>query len=317
MNWTEIRIYLAAREAERVAGIANMTVPYGLYIEDYSDLEESARAIAHIDLIDDDLIAKDRSQAILHLYISPEDNPREAIAFLEERLKAEGIAYRLESVLIAESDWADNWKRYFHPIEIGNRLAVCPSWETYDNPDGRQVLTIDPGAAFGTGTHDTTKLCLTVLDEICRTGDTLLDVGCGSGILALSALLLGCESACGVDIDALAVKVARENAALNGLSDRAAFVCGDLVEAVSGCYDIVCANIVADVIIKLCDSVLPFLKDDGLLVCSGIIDTRESDVAAKLNEVGLRIQKRMESGGWVALVCEKERDGCLNLKNSD
>ena len=308
MNWTEIRIEIASRDAERAADIANMVVPYGLYIEDYSDLEESTRAIAHIDLIDEALIAKDRTIAVLHIYVSPEDNPREAVAYLEERFSSEGIGYRLDEATVAESDWADNWKRYFHPIEIGERLAIRPSWETYENAGGRRVLTIDPGAAFGTGTHDTTKLCLTVLERVCRTGDALLDVGCGSGILALSALVLGCETACGVDIDPLAVKVARENAALNGLADRSAFICGDLVEAVTGQYDVVCANIVADVIIKLCESVTPFLKEDGLFVCSGIIDTREADVTAKLHETGFTVKERMESGGWVAIVCEKERN---------
>ena len=284
-----------------------MAVPYGLYIEDYSDLEEAALSIAHIDLIDDELIAKDRTRAILHLYISPEENPMEAISFLEERYRSVGIDYAIEKSSVKESDWSDNWKQYFKPLEIGNRLAVCPSWESYENRDGRHVLTIDPGAAFGTGAHDTTRLCLTVLDRLCRPGQTLLDVGCGSGILAISALLLGCDSAVGVDIDPLAVKVAKENASLNGLSDRTEFVCGDLVEAVTGQYDLVCANIVADVIIQLCDSVLPFLKDEGLFLCSGIIDSRESDVLEKLEQVGLRVRDRAESGGWVALVCEKGR----------
>lgn len=307
MNWTEIKIRIPCADAGRAADIANMAVPYGLYIEDYSDLEEAALSIAHIDLIDDELIAKDRTRAILHLYISPEENPMEAISFLEERYRSVGIDYAIEKSSVKESDWSDNWKQYFKPLEIGNRLAVCPSWESYENRDGRHVLTIDPGAAFGTGAHDTTRLCLTVLDRLCRPGQTLLDVGCGSGILAISALLLGCDSAVGVDIDPLAVKVAKENASLNGLSDRTEFVCGDLVEAVTGQYDLVCANIVADVIIQLCDSVLPFLKDEGLFLCSGIIDSRESDVLEKLEQVGLRVRDRAESGGWVALVCEKGR----------
>ena len=307
MNWTEIQIGVPVADADRAADIAHMVVPYGLYIEDYSDLEEASLAIAHIDLIDEDLVAKDRSRAILHLYISPEENPMEAIAFLEERYRSVGIDYTLDRGLIQESDWSENWKQYFKPLEIGTRLAVCPSWETYENRDGRQVLTIDPGAAFGTGAHDTTRLCLGVLDRICRPGQTLLDVGCGSGILAISALLLGCDSAVGVDIDALAVKVAKENARRNGLEERTKFVCGDLVETVSGRFDLICANIVADVIIQLCDSVLPFLKEDGRFVCSGILDSREGDVLAKLEQVGLRVCERAESGGWVALVCEKGR----------
>ncbi len=307
MDWTEIKIKVNSADTERASDIANMVVPYGIYIEDYTDLEEMALEIAHIDLIDEELVAKDRSVAFVHIYINPEENPLEAIAFLSERYSAEGIEHSIEHNYVKESDWAENWKKYFKPLEIGNRLAVCPSWESYDNKDGRTVLSIDPGAAFGTGAHDTTRLCLSVLDRICADGQTILDVGCGSGILAISALLLGCDKAVGVDIDPLAVKVAKENASLNGLADRCEFTCGDLVEAVKGQYDIVCANIVADVIIMLCDDVLPFIKDDGVFVCSGIIDTREQDVVAKLSKIGLRIRDRYTSGGWVALVCEKER----------
>ncbi len=307
MDWTEIVIKINSNDTERASDIANMVVPYGIFIEDYTDLEEMAQEIAHIDLIDKELIARDRSVAYIHIYINPEESPLESIAYLTERYTAEGIEHTIEQGFVKESDWAENWKKYFKPIEIGDRLAVCPTWENYDNSAARKVLSIDPGAAFGTGTHDTTKLCLTVLDKICTEGQSILDVGCGSGILALSALLLGCDEAVGVDIDSLAVKVAKENALLNRLDSRCEFACGDLVEAIQGQYDIVCANIVADVIIMLCDSVLPFIKDDGVFVCSGIIDTREQDVLQKLSQIGLRVRDRYTSGGWVALVCEKER----------
>ncbi len=306
MNWTELKIYISSADTEAAGDIANMTVPYGIYIEDYTDLEEMALEIAHIDLIDSELRARDKSTAIIHIYISEEDNPFEAVAYLTERYNAVGIEHRIDTVAVKEADWADNWKKYFKPIEVGTRLAVCPSWEQYDNNDERTVIGIDPSAAFGTGTHDTTRLCLNVLDKYCSAGKTILDIGSGSGILSIAAVMLGCESAVGVDIDAMAVKVAKENAELNNVADRTEYVCGNLTEKINGKFDIVCANIVADVIISLCDSVLDFISDEGMFICSGIIDTREADVLNKLSEIGLKVCERFESAGWVALVCRKD-----------
>ncbi|MBQ2705027.1 MAG: 50S ribosomal protein L11 methyltransferase [Clostridia bacterium] len=305
MDWTEIKIRINSADTEHASDIANMVVPYGIYIEDYTDLEEMSLEIAHIDLIDEELKSRDRSVAYIHIYVSPEENPFEAVAYLSERYSAVGIDNQIETVSVNESEWADNWKKYFKPIEIGNRLAICPSWEQYDNPQGRVVLNIDPGAAFGTGAHDTTRLCLGVLDRYCGDNKTILDVGSGSGILSISALLLGCSTAVGVDIDPMAVKVAEENAVLNNVQSRVEYVCGDLVEKISGKYDIVCANIVADIIISLCDNVCDFMADNGLFICSGIIDTREADVLEKLSKTGLSVVERFESGGWVALVCKR------------
>jgi len=200
MNWTEITVSVPQEYTDSAAAIANMTVPYGIYIEDYSDLEIAAWEIAHIDLIDEDLIAKDRSNSVIHIYISECDNAAEALEFLKERLAAEKIPFEVGAVGVDDKDWNENWKKYFHPIEVGNRLAVVPSWEEYDNKDNRVILSIDPGAAFGTGTHATTSLCLNILDECVKTGDKVLDIGCGSGILAIASILLGAENALGVDI---------------------------------------------------------------------------------------------------------------------
>ncbi len=306
MNWTELKIYINSADTDAAGDIANMTVPYGIYIEDYTDLEEMALEIAHIDLIDEQLRARDKTTSVIHIYISQEDNPLEAVAYLRERYNAVGIEHRIETEAVSEADWADNWKKYFKPIEVGSRLAVCPSWEQYNNADMRTVIGIDPGAAFGTGTHDTTRLCLNVLDKYCADGKTVLDIGSGSGILSIAAVMLGCSRAVGVDIDAMAVKVAKENAELNGVSDRTEYLCGNLTEQINGKFDIVCANIVADVIISLCDNVLDFIKDGGMFICSGIIDSREQDVLNKLGEIGLEACERFESAGWVALVCRKD-----------
>ena len=201
MNWTEITVSVPNEFKDTAAAIANMTVPYGIYIEDYSELEKDALEIAHIDLIDEELIKRDRENSIIHIYISECDNAAESLEFLKERLTAENIPFTASSLGVDDSDWNENWKKYFHTIEIGEKLAVVPSWEKYENTDNRTVLQIDPGAAFGTGTHATTSLCLNILDRCVAPGAKVLDIGCGSGILAIASVLLGADSALGVDID--------------------------------------------------------------------------------------------------------------------
>lgn len=302
MNWTEITVSVPGEHTDSAAAIANMTVPYGIYIEDYSDLETAAWEIAHIDLIDEELIAKDRNNSVIHIYISECDNAAEALEFLKERLTAEGIPFEVGSVGVDDKDWNENWKKYFHPIEVGKKIAVVPSWEEYDNKDNRVILSIDPGAAFGTGTHATTSLCLNVLDECVKKGDTVLDIGCGSGILAIASILLGAEKALGVDIDAQSVKTANENAEINAISDKAEFIVGDLADKVSGKYDIICANIVADVIIKLLPDVAQFMKKDAILIISGIIDIRKDDVIASVKANGFEIAKEEYRDNWCAFV---------------
>ena len=186
-KWTEITVTVDTKDIETAGNIANMVVPYGIYIEDYSALEEETMEIAHIDLIEASLLQKDRTKGIIHIYISPEENPAEAVSFLEERLQSAGIAYTLGTDLCAMEDWVNNWKKYFHSTEIGKRLTIVPSWEKYDNRENRVLLHIDPGAAFGTGTHATTSLCLELLQDYIKDGSKMLDIGCGSGILAIAS----------------------------------------------------------------------------------------------------------------------------------
>ncbi len=305
MNWTEITVSVPLEYTDTAAAIANMTVPYGIYIEDYSDLETAAVEIAHIDLIDEELIKRDRNNSIIHIYVSECDNAAESLEFLKERLNAENIPFTAGSVGVEDSDWNENWKKYFHTIEIGEKLAVVPSWEEYENPDNRTVLSIDPGAAFGTGTHATTSLCLSILDECVVSGVKVLDIGCGSGILAIASVLLGAEKALGVDIDAQSVKTAKENAEINGITDKTEFIVGDLADKVTGKYNIVCANIVADVIIKLLPDVSEFMTDDGILIVSGIIDIRKDDVLAAVSENGFKVEAEAYRENWCAFVLKQ------------
>lgn len=302
MDWTEVRLTVPAADTDRAAAIANMTVPYGLYIEDYSDLEEGAREIAHIDLIDEALLARDRDHAVLHIYISPEEPPAEALAFLRDRLAAAGIPHELASDTVHEEDWANNWKQYFKPLPVGERLLICPTWETPGESGARRVLSIDPGMAFGTGGHATTRLVLETLETHITPHTALLDVGCGSGILSIAALLLGADRALGIDIDPLAVKTAAENGARNGYGPpRLTVRQGDLAERVEGAYDVVVANIVADAIIALSPAIPRFLKPGGIYIVSGIIDTREADVLQALADSGFTLTGRHEADGWLCL----------------
>ena len=300
MDWTEIKITVNADDVDRAGDIDHMAVPYGIYIEDYRTLEEEAWQIARIDLIDEDLLAKDRSKGIVHIYISPEENPAEAVSFLSERLTAEGIAHELDEAVCKNADWENNWKKYFKPMPVGNRLLIRPIWEQEFDAGTRAVLHLEPGLAFGSGTHDTTRLCLESIENYAESGKTMLDIGCGSGILSVAGLLLGADTAVGVDIDALAVKTAKENGATNGFGEPQFTVLqGSMTDKVNGKFDIIAANIVADIIVMLCDNIKDYMNPGAVFITSGIIVPREDDVLAAFAKNGLEIIARHESGGWL------------------
>ena len=305
MQYTEVKVIVNTEDTERASAIAVMTVPYGIYIEDYSQLEAEAWEIAHIDLIDEDLLKKNRNESIIHIYIEEGNNPAEAVSFISDRLNAEKIHFTLETDGVSSDDWADKWKAFFKPQPIGERLFVRPIWvDEYDSGD-RAVLNIEPGAAFGTGTHETTRLCLETLDKIIKDGDTVLDIGCGSGILAISAMLLGAKEGFGVDIDPLAVKIAAENGKMNNFTEpQLQFVCGDLADKVTKKYDVVVANIVADIIILFSTQVRAFMKPGAKFIASGIIDSRADEVVFALQNAGLNVKERIEENGWVCLICD-------------
>lgn len=305
MDWTEITAKVPTEKTDEAAAIANMTVPYGIYIEDYTNLEADAEEIARIDLIDEDLVNKDRTHSIIHMYIAESDNAVEAVSYLRERFTACGIENEINCLLVDDTDWNENWKKYFKAFEIGERLAICPSWEQYDNRENRTVISLDPGAAFGTGSHATTSLCLEVLEKNVTESTTVLDIGTGSGILAIAADLLGAKSSIGVDIDAQSVKTAIQNAEINGVSEKTEFIVGDLADKISGKYDVVCANIVADVVMRLFDNVADYMKDDGILIVSGIIDIRADEVEKSAAEHGFKICESLTREEWHAYVLTK------------
>lgn len=221
---------------------------------------------------------------------------------------------RIEERLVSEEDWANNWKAYYKPLEIGERLVVRPSWEAIGDTD-RVVLSLDPGMAFGTGTHQTTRLCLEFLERLVKNGDEMLDLGCGSGILSIAGLLLGASHAIAVDIDPIVENIAAENAAMNGIKDEYRIMTGDILsddcikrEISKQRYDIVTANIVASVIIKLAPQIPALLKDDGVFIASGIILERLDEVKDALANNGLKVLEVKKLDEWSALTAVKERE---------
>ena len=306
-SWCEIAITVAAQDVDAAGSIANMTVPYGIYIEDYSELAAEVMQIAHIDLIDEKLLASDRSKAIIHIYIDPAENPGEAVSFIKDRLDGEGIEYSIKVSDCETEDWVNNWKQYFHPMPIGERLLIRPTWEDEYDAQGREVLHIEPGLAFGTGSHPTTRLCLETLEKYVTDTSTVLDIGCGSGILSIAALLLGAKSALGVDIDPLAVKTALANAKENGFdTNRFNAVEGNLSDRVSGVYSVIVANIVADIIMEFNAQVGRFLAPGGVFITGGIIASREDEVLASFAQNGFTVIERFEDKGWLVFVLKKQ-----------
>jgi len=306
--WSEIKITVGTKDIEVAGNIANMVVPYGIYIEDYSDLENEVMEIAHIDLIEESLLEADRSKGIIHVYVNPHENPIEAVSFIEERLKEQGIEYSIQIDDCATEDWVNNWKQYFHPMPIGEKLLIRPTWEDEYDAGGRKVLHIEPGLAFGTGSHPTTKLCLETLEKYIDENSTVLDIGCGSGILSIASLLLGAKSAFGVDIDSLAVKTAQANALENGF-DESKFkaVQGNLSDKVSGKYSVVVANIVADIIMEFNKEVGKYLENDGVFITGGIIESREDEVLLSFAQNGFEVKERFEEKGWLVFVVKKSK----------
>ena len=305
-SWTEIAVTVDTKDIDTAGDIANMVVPYGIYIEDYSALEEETMQIAHIDLIEESLLEKDRTKGIIHVYINPEENPLESTSFITERLNALEINHEITISDCKVEDWQNNWKQYFHPMPIGKKLLIRPVWEDNYDAGDRKVLDIEPGLAFGSGSHPTTQLCLETLENHITDDSTVLDIGCGSGILSIASLLLGAGSAFGVDIDSLAVKTAKANAVQNGFGDdKFIAVQGNLSDKVNGKFNVVVANIVADIIMEFNKTVGDFLTDDGIYITGGIIESREDEVLLSFAQNGFEVTDRFENNGWLVFVLKK------------
>lgn len=276
----------------------------GLIIENESDFEGFLENNhQYWDYVDDELMQRYRGISRIKCYVELNPEGEKLLRELKSR-------YEVETKRVCDSDWENNWKEYYKPIPIGRKLLIVPEWEEVSDPE-RRILRLDPGLMFGTGSHATTRMCLAALEDRASEGKKVLDLGCGSGILGIGAIVLGCESAIGCDIDPKAPDVVMSNASLNGIfADRLRVYTGDIISDASlrrslgGGYDIVLANIVSDVIIPLAPFVRDFAASDGTFICSGIIDGRENEVRSALEAAGLEILEHLHEEEWHCFVCK-------------
>ena len=302
-EWTQIKVKVKLERLDEAVAVMNMVSNY-LQIEDYSDIDLKT---CYGDLIDEAILNADKTVAYVSVYLPIDGGVADTLVFLRERFGALNPEAEITVSGVNEEDWANSWKAYYKPIKIGERIVIVPAWEKYSAKEGEIVVRMDPGMAFGTGTHETTRLVIKLLEKYIKSGMRVADVGCGSGILAICASKLGAGECKAYDIDPVAVKVANENIKDSGLTNVTCEV-SDLLKQVDksgGTYDVICANIVADIIIRMMADVGALMDENSVILASGIIVERSEDVINGFEEHGFKIVERIDENGWCALAVQK------------
>ena len=320
MDWIKVSIYTTSEGIEPVSGRLYQLGITGIEIEDEQDFKDFLENNhQYWDYVDDNLIKQKQGETRVIAYVSDNAPGRETLSEIRtsmlelKELDGAGEFGRLEIELdnTSEEDWANNWKKYFHTLEIGKKLVIKPEWEELTEPTDKVVFSINPGMSFGTGSHYTTQLCIEALEEYVKQDDMMLDLGCGSGILSVISLMLGAKEAYAVDIDPNAVTVAYENADRNNVSRSRYHVMSGNILTDTGLqktlgerkYDVIAANIVADVIIGLAPKTKEYLKEGGVFITSGIIEDREDDVRSALEKCGFKIEDIRRRRDWLSIIC--------------
>ena len=303
--WTQVKVTVPLRELDSLVAVMSM-INNNLMIEDYSDIDTNLKT-CYGDLIDEKILNANKDIASVSVFIPSDRSYMDDLAYIRQRCAELELHAEVELVGVNEEDWANSWKAYYKPIKIGEKIVICPAWERYTPAEGEIVIRMDPGMAFGTGTHETTRLVIRLLEKYTKAGQLMLDVGTGTGILAICASRLGADFCRAYDIDPTAVRVARENIKDSGLTN---VTCdqSDLLKQVSlegGRYDLVCANIVADIIIRMTPDVGRYMKDDAVLLASGIIAERCDDVVACFEANGFKIVEKLTDNDWCGLAVMK------------
>lgn len=307
MKWTEVRIKTTEEASDAVSEMLTSIGAGGVAIEDPNEIRRQIEKQDSLDYADQEFMDSLGTEVTIKAYFNQESTPEELSALIREKLKfisrfldvGQGFA---GYSLVDDEDWSTAWKKYYKPFHISDSVVIKPSWEDYEKQDGEILVELDPGMAFGTGTHETTRLCSRLLEKYVEKGDAVLDIGCGTGILSIIAVKLGAKKATAIDIDDVAARVTRENCEINGVSDSIDVRKGVLTDIVPFKADLVVANIIADVVIKLAEPMPLYLKKGGVLITSGIIKERREDVIKAYTGLGFETVSVDEMGEWVAIV---------------
>ena len=308
-TWIEVRVITKSEALEPVSGIFYSLDCKGVAIEDPEDILGREQGPLTWDFADINVLEHKGKVAVVKAYFAEEDNIEEILGYVNEKLvelKEMGIDLgeaKVEHEKMYEEDWANTWKQYYKPSKVGEKIVVKPIWEEYEQKEGELVVNLDPGMAFGTGTHETTRMCIQALEKYVKEESTVFDVGCGSGILAIAAAKLGAKLAVGVDLDPVAVESSIENVGYNNLNNIE-ILHGNLVEVIDGKADIVVANILAEIICILTDDVKRVMKDGGVFITSGIIHDRVDMVCEKLEATGFEVREKNRDGEWNCIVAK-------------
>ena len=305
-DWTQIKVTVPLAQLDTLSAVMSM-INNNLMIEDYSDIDENLKTV-YGDLIDESILKADKTVASVSVFVPSDRSYMDDLSFIRQQLEVNALDGKIELVGVNEEDWANSWKQYYKPIKVGERIVICPAWEQYTPTGDELMIRMDPGMAFGTGTHETTRLVIRLLETYTKPGCRMLDVGTGTGILAICASRLGAGVCRAYDIDPTAVRVARENIKDSGLEN---VTCdqSDLLRQVDlsdGPYDVVCANIVADIIIRMAPDVGRYMKDDAILLCSGIIEERSGDVIEAMDANGLAVADILHDNDWCGIAFRKK-----------
>ncbi len=311
MKYIEITVFTTTEASDAISEMMYDLGAKGVNIEDPNDFKMMNQDPMSWDYIEEELLETLGTDVKVKGYFSELDYKGAMLDELKARIgDLEGYGLdagrkELKTTEVDEEDWANAWKKYYKPVKVGERLVIKPSWEEYEAEETDLIIELDPGMAFGTGTHETTSMCMKLIENYVKPGMDVFDVGCGSGVLGIAAAKIGAGKVVCVDIDQVACKVAEENAEINQVKSNLEVRCGNLLDVVQGRADVVIANIIADIIIAFSDDVENFMKEDGVFISSGIIKDRKDDVLAKFAEKNFKVIQLLEEGEWCAIAATR------------
>lgn len=313
MKWLEIQVKTTQENEDIITDILYSAGATGLAIEDPHDIEKFQKAEDDWDFIDPSLIDLDTEGILIKAYFSESEDLLEIVDFIKNSIQKAPLVLGNKpygEVVVSEiddKDWSENWKKYYKPKEIGDRIVIKPSWEVYENLSNRIVIELDPGMAFGTGTHETTIMCIEALEKYISNNSKIYDVGCGSGILSIVSAKLGAKSVCAIDLDEMCVKTSNENVKMNNVQEIVQVKKGNLLDIIDGKANIIVANIIAEVAVKLVSTLESYLEEGGVFIASGIITEKIPLVETSLEESGFKILDIKMMNGWACIVASKAK----------